>query len=166
MPIRINGLNVLGYGVQWVKVDSESDLARRLILLLEDRRVLFGPRHLEDEYECVRSVLSIRSEIGDLIVSAKPGQQLERSMRAIRSACRGFLDLAGPDGSSFHHGFHAMPGNDLFSRALAELRVLVGLQVGLIANYYSKVELTAELASIVPRAEDDDDLDWVADQLR
>lgn len=169
MAIRFNGLTVMGYGLQWVKVDSEKDLARRTVHLLEDRRVLFGERHLEDEYDCVRSVLEIRQALAELIDKSKPGKQLEASMRGVMGACRRFLTLAGRDGERFRQGFHAMPGNDPFTRALAELRVLVGIQVGLISNFYG-VDLTDDLASIVPRSEDEedeeDDAGWLADQTR
>ncbi|MGV3712317.1 hypothetical protein [Pseudolysinimonas sp.] len=124
-----------------------------------------GPRHLGDEYEGVQSVLQIRRELADLIDQAKPGKQLEMAIRGIRAACRSFLTAAGRDGVRFRQSFH-MPGDDPFTRALTELRVLVGIQIGLVATYYSKVVLTPEHAEIVPNPdEDSNDIDWVADQV-
>jgi len=157
---------MMGFGTQWSKVASESDIARQLLRILEDRRVLFGERHLEDEFECVQSVLEIRAKIHELQVTAKPGRQLETSMRAILAACRGFLTRAGHDGQKFQNGFQSSSGNDLFTRALTELRLMVGIQVGLLANYYG-VDVDPELASIVPFAdEDDDDTGWLRNRIR
>jgi hypothetical protein len=162
---RFTGAGAYGLSAQWEFVEDDRDLARALILFLEDRRVLFGVRHLEDEYECVRSALDIRKELHGLLLRAKSGKQLEASMRAIQAACRDFVTAGGRDGERFRGGFVAA-GMDPFASALAELRVRVGIHVGLVADFYQSIELGLELASIVPRAEYDDDAGWVAEQVR
>lgn len=162
---RITGVEVYGLAAQWEFVEDDKDVARELILFLEDRRILFGLRHMEDEYHCVQSALEIRTELGRLLARVTPGKQLEASLRAIRSACRDFLTVAGRDGEGFHHGFFS-PGMDPFAIALAELRLKVGMQVGLVVDFYRSIELGDELRGIVPVASDDDDAGWLSDQVR
>jgi hypothetical protein len=162
---RLVGAEALGLAAQWEFVEDDHDVARELLLFLEDRRLLFGLRHQEDEYACVQSALEIRQELHRLLARAKPKKQLEASMRAIQSACRLFLTAAGPNGDGFHQGFFA-PGMDPFAIALAELRFKVGIHIGLVSDFYRSVELGDELASIIPRAADDDDAGWLAEQVR
>jgi hypothetical protein len=95
--IRPTGLSVPpGFGLQWEFTDSDKEIARKAIIFLENRRVLFGERHMEDEMECVYSAIDIRNYFTDLIPSAREGGGVEQSLRAIRAACTQFVNKAGP----------------------------------------------------------------------
>lgn len=83
---RLTGVEALGLAAQWEFVEEDSEVARELILYLEDRRLLFGVRHLEDERECAHSALDVRRNLGRLLARASPGKQLEASMRAMQPA--------------------------------------------------------------------------------
>ena len=162
---RLTGVEAYGLAAQWEFTDDDRDVARELILFLEDRRLLFGLRHLEDERDCIRSAMEIRREMGRLLVRATQGKQLEASLRAIQAACRDFVSAGGHDGERFQHGFVA-PGMDPFTAALVELRIKVGMHVGVVVDFYRSIELGPELRAIVPNASDDDDIGWLADQVR
>ncbi len=164
---RFTGLTVMGVSAQWEFVESERDVARELVYFLEDRRVLFGRRHMEDEYQCVRSVMEIRRSISGLLSRTSERSQLTASLRAIRAACRDFLSAAGPDGRSFHAQGFIYPGGDEFSDALAALRTKVGIQVALIGNFYDDLDISVDLQEIMPPpATEDDGIAWIEGQLR
>ena len=69
---RLVGYDVTGFstpfvGVQWTKTARDKDIARAVVVFLEDRRVLFADRHVEDEQHCVESVLQIRAFLTEQI---------------------------------------------------------------------------------------------------
>src|SRR6266545_3539177 len=103
MGYRVEGAGAFGFSLNWVKVAGDDEVARRVIIMLEDRRLLFGPRHAEDEMECVRSAEQIRRELTRELAEARPGASLASSLRAIRAACRRFMEAAGPGARYFHH---------------------------------------------------------------
>ncbi|MEV4511769.1 hypothetical protein AB0K00_22700 [Dactylosporangium sp. NPDC049525] len=137
-------------------------MARRVITFLEDRRVLFGPRVVEDEMECVTSALAIRTFATEQISLAKAGGQVEQLLRSIRAACRRFVDRAGPDARNFRHadgdlgGVHAI---DQMSLALGDLRTIIGFAVAALADGFD-LQVEDDLAQILPPA-DEDDPNWL-----
>ena len=154
MPYRPTGIGGFGFSINWEKVPGDEDIAREVITYLEDRRLLFGKRHMEDEMYCVDSANSMRHFLTSELFRAKAGSSLATSIRAIRAALREFLDAAGPEARNFrYHRSGAM--TDEFSLALGELRSRVGLQVALIADQYD-IEVEDELAQILPPPLDDD----------
>jgi hypothetical protein len=162
---RPTGIGAFGFSVNWEKAPGDEETARRVITFLEDRRLLFGERHYEDELHCVRSAIEIRRFLTDELARAKDGRSLAQSLRALRAAMRAFVDAAGPDGCHFRDRNHM--GVDRFGLALGELRTLVGLHLGFIAEQYD-IEVEPGLAQILPPpVPDDDDLSFVPgfDQL-
>jgi hypothetical protein len=156
--VRPTGFSIPpGFGVQWEFAESDKQIARKAIVFLENRRLLFGERHMEDEMDCVRSAIEIRNRLTDLIPSAREGKGVEQSLRAIRAACTRFVNAAGPEARNFR-GFHGSGANP-FGQALGELRSLVGIQVALLVDQY-KLEVEKDLLSIFPPS-DDQDLSWV-----
>ncbi|MFI6079199.1 DUF6650 family protein [Actinoplanes sp. NPDC051343] len=101
MGIRVTEVSVPAFGVQWQTTPGDKATAGRVIGYLEDRRVLFGWRHRGDEMHCVRSALEIRRVLTEQLDLAQPGKDLSRSLRAMRAACRKFVEAAGPDASNF-----------------------------------------------------------------
>jgi hypothetical protein len=147
MPYVPTGGGAFGFSLNWEKVPGDEDVARRVVIFLEDRRLLFGERHSKDELHCVHSAIDIRKFLTQELTNAKPGKSLDRSLRAIRAACRNFVEAAGPDARNFryHHGHQT----DRFSLALGELHSLVGLHLAAIANQYG-IEIEDDLARILP----------------
>jgi hypothetical protein len=147
---RLTGFSVPIFGVQWTPPEPEVTIAKRVLAFLEDRRVLYNPYDIEILDYCARSVLEIRqfltAEIGKLPVS---DSELEDQLRAMRAACRRFLDTvqAGPPHRVFHpHWDH---GQQEFFTALGELRSAMGLRVGILAAMYG-LELEDDLATLLP----------------
>lgn len=149
MPYHLTGAGAFGFSLNWESAPSEKNVARRVITFLEDRRLLFGRRHQEDEMHCVSSAIEIRSFITEEIANAKPGKSLEASLRAIRAAMRSFLDAAGPNARNFRFRYEHHYTTDPFSLALGELRTLVGLHLAVIADQYA-IEVESGLKQIFP----------------
>ena len=147
MPYQPTGAGAFGFSLNWEKVPGDEDVARRVITFLEDRRLLFGERHAEDEMHCVHSAIEIRHFLTDELAKAKPGRSLAESLRAMRTAMRAFVDAAGPGAVNFryHHGHMTDP----FSLALGELRSRVGMHLQVIAGQYG-IDVEPELARILP----------------
>lgn len=78
MPYRPTGIGGFGFSVNWEKVPGDEEVARRVITFLEDRRVLFGMRHMEDEQYCVDSANQIRHFLTDQLSQAKAGLRQHR----------------------------------------------------------------------------------------
>jgi hypothetical protein len=148
MPYRPTGAGAFGFSLNWEKVPGDKDVALRVVTFLEDRRLLFGERHSEDELDCVHSAIDIRRFLTEELTKAKPGRSLAESLRAMRAVMRAFVEAAGPNARNFryHHGHMTDP----FSLALGELRSLVGLHLAVIAHQYG-IEVEPDLARILPR---------------
>ena len=101
MPYRPTGAGAFGFSLNWEKIPGDKEVARRVITFLEDRRLLFGDRHNEDEMECVYSAIEIRRFLTEELTKAKPGRSLDESLRAMRTAMRAFVEAAGPDAIRF-----------------------------------------------------------------
>jgi hypothetical protein len=147
---RLTGLSVPVFGVSWNPPAAEVTVARKVIAFLEDRRVLYNPYHMEDPGHCVSSVIGIRqfltAELGNLTRS----DGLAANLRAMRAACRKFLDGVGVRGDT--HGGSARLGlahDWVFMSAIGELRGVIGLHVAALAAQHG-LDVEGELASILP----------------
>jgi hypothetical protein len=154
LSYRPTGIGAFGFSLNWEQVPGDEAIGRRVITYLEDRRLLFGIRHSEDEVHCVHSAIEIRKFLTDELASAKPGRSLAASLRAMRLALRGFVDAAGPNAREFR--YHGGTQTDSFSLALGELRALVGFHLAVIAEQYG-IEVERDLAQILPPADPGDD---------
>lgn len=156
MGIRITGVDlpVVGGGVSWEYTEGDNKVARAVVTFLEDRRVLFGDRHCEDEAHCIRSAIAIRRFLTEQIAAAKPGKDLEGCLRSMRAACRRFVEAGGPDGSDFFANGRYYRTADLFGLALGDLRTSIGHQLAVVLRHYP-IEIEEELASILPAVDRD-----------
>lgn len=66
-----------------------------MVTFLEDRRLLYSYRDMEDEVHCIRSALAIREFLTNELASHSVGRSLGASLRAMRAGCRAFLEKAG-----------------------------------------------------------------------
>jgi hypothetical protein len=146
---RLTGISCPVFGVQWSPAEPEITVAQRVLSFLEDRRVLYNPFDLEVLDHCIRSIIEIRQfltgEIGRLPVG---DSELADQLRAMRAACRGFLDTVQDRRSRriFHGGLHH---DQEFFTALGELRSAMGLRVGILAVMYG-LSVEDELATLLP----------------
>ncbi|PZS29481.1 MAG: hypothetical protein DLM61_12840 [Pseudonocardiales bacterium] len=161
MGVKVSGgsFSVLGIGINWERAPGDERIARAVIIFLEDRRLLFGSRHIEDQAHCVSSALECRTFFTKEIAEAEPGKPLETTLKSMRAAFRQFVERGGPHGRNFQY-HRSMSEADPFSLALGDLRTQVGEQLARIAWRYD-IEIDDELARILPPEDDGTDPSWM-----
>jgi len=95
---RLTGISTPFGGASWQPAEMEVGAARRVIAFLEDRRVLYEPEQMEVPDHCVHSVIEIRHRLSEELGKLEGGSELAASLRAMRAACRKFLERVGTDG--------------------------------------------------------------------
>jgi hypothetical protein len=157
---RIKGFSTPFGGIDWEAPVPQKTVARKLVLYLEDRRVLSANRAITDSVadpdHCVASVLRIREKLTDLLMDPDIGDRLAEHVGAMRAACRKFLDTVGRSGAVGGSGDRR--GDATFAAALGELRAVFGIQLGVVAARYG-LELPESLAAILPAPDVDDEYD-------
>lgn len=162
--IRFLSINLpwVGGGASWEYVkDQDKITATQVVRLLEDRRVLFGDRHLEDELHCLHSVFEIRRYLTERLTTDDISDDLARALKGMRAACRRFIEAGGPDGTHFRQYRQVEPSSK-FSLALGDFRSRMGFYIAALGLRY-EVEVEEDLAAILPPTPtpEDDDLSWV-----
>jgi hypothetical protein len=154
--IRITGVSTAAGGIQWEYRATDVDRAGQLILDLEDRRVFRPPpRPLADLDACAASVQEIRKNLTTLLQQLDPSSTLELPFKALRAACRKFLDQTdGLQVADSVWASHHELEKAIFFTALGELRASFGFQIAQLAVVYH-IDLDEELVSILPPADDD-----------
>lgn len=145
---RLTGGSVPFAGAQWERKDDDREIARRVLNLLADRRMLWKDFSLEIEEHCVTSANRAREQIGVHLDNPETGTELARRLQLLQRLFRDFVDEVGPDGGNWNRRRSPI-GTDPLSMALGRLRGLVGLQIGELAADYN-LDVSEELATIVP----------------
>jgi len=167
---RLTGISFPVFGVSWNPPEPEIEVARRVITFLEDRRVLFVPYQWEVPDYCVESVLEVRRFLTDQLSNLHGKDGIAENLRAMRAACREFLNPSSPQHMDPAHRprmrrvvpstrdiwGHGGPDQWLFWSALGELRSTIGLHLAMIAVKYG-LEIEDELATILPPEADEND---------
>lgn len=151
---RLTGFSTPLFGVSWKPPRPEVQRAKRLVTHFEDRRVLFSPSELEQPDHCVASIIEIRRLLTAELEELDPKSELGASLRAMRSACRKFLDSVQAEDERIiqfatHRGHFA---SWQFMSALGELRGVFGIHLAKIAASYG-LDVEDQLASIFPGEE-------------
>ncbi len=150
---HINGFSCPIFGVQWSPTELEIAKARRVIAFLEDRRVLYNPSEMEMPDHCVDSVIEIRHFLTGEIGGLHKDDALSKSLRAMRAACRKFLDAVQNGKSRVvvrrQDGSYS---SWIFNAALGELRGVFGIHVGMLAAQYG-LDVEDPLAAILPEVD-------------
>ena len=153
---RLTGISTPLGGVSWQPSELASSAARRVVAFLEDRRVLYAPDEMEDTSHCVHSVIEIRHFLTEELGKIEVGSEFTASLRAMRAACRKFLDRVGAGGNEVnlyarHRGHWA---SWTFYGALGEMRGTFGIHLARIAAQL-KLDVEDNLASILPARDED-----------
>jgi hypothetical protein len=135
---------------------SEEDFARRLIAFLEDRRALYAPFADEIHEHVVESVQQIRRFLTDMIGTPGVPDTLSASLRAMRAACRQFLDsvyvrtwYVPEQGRRTLVNEGYSDSGPVFNEALGRLRGVFGVYIGQISTAYG-IRVEEGLAGILP----------------
>lgn len=154
---RLTGFSTPFGGVSWQPTEPEVTAARRLVSFLEDRRVLYNPGELETPSHCVHSVIEIRHFLSEEIGKVDSASQFAANLRAMRAACRKFLDHVGTDGEEVHlyanHQGHWASWT--FYSAIGEMRGTFGVHLAVIAAQF-QLDVEDDLAAILPSSADTD----------
>ncbi len=89
---RLTGFSTPVFGINWNPPKAHVTVARNVITFLEDRRVLYNPYEMEVPRYCIDSVIEIRRFLTAQIADLADDDGLCRNLRAMRAACRKFLD--------------------------------------------------------------------------
>jgi len=147
---RITGFSTPIGGVSWEPPPDEATAFRRLVIFLEDCRVLYAPDEAEVPWHCIESVIHIRHHLNDAISAAPAQSVLETGARQMRAACRAFLDTASADSDVVRFGFaEGHWASWRFLPALGEFRARVGIQLAVLAAAYA-VDIEDQLSVILP----------------
>jgi hypothetical protein len=120
---KITGISTPFGGIQWDPATLDEDVAQRVLLFLEDRRVVFVPLAFEEKLHCVKSVIEIRYFITKLLDAGGISSELSARLDTMRFYCRRFLGRVGP-----------VPGRSLL-KAKGPL-MFTGGQVRPVSGYY------------------------------
>ncbi len=152
---RITGFSTPLFGVSWNPPAADVAVARKVLTFLEDRRVLFNPSEAELPEHCIHSVLDIRRFLTDVMMEHGQADELQGNLRAMRAACRRFLDELNIDPERKrvivpqHHYDVYNYGGWVLNQALGELRGVFGIHVAQIAVKYG-LDVEDPLATIIP----------------
>lgn len=134
-------------------MSSDRDIARNVLALLEDHRVLYLPRHREDPEYCVESANHLRNELRAPIEQCRSAD-LRDHLRGVQAAAREFV-------TQMEQGRRRKGWDDDWTsawrhldNALDAFRALVGVHVAhIVARFDVKVD--GDLARILPPIRDD-----------
>jgi hypothetical protein len=152
---RLTGISCPIFGVAWTPPEAHITKTKKIITFLEDRRVLYAPSEMETPSYCVQSVIQIRHFLTLELTGLDFDSELAKSLRAMRAACRKFLDTAQDDerriitfGGQFNHW-----ASWVFNGALGELRGVFGIHIAKLAAQHG-LDVEDDLASILPAKDD------------
>ena len=147
---RITGISTPVFGVSWNPPAPHVTSAKKIIAFLEDRRVLFNPYHMEDPRHCIESVIEVRRFLTEQIGNISGSEGLPQNLRAMRAACRKFLDdVKNTNGRIGRPHGHSMSDDWIFYSAIGELRGVFGIHVAAIAAQHG-LDVEGDLSSILP----------------
>lgn len=151
---KINGISCPIFGVSWTPAKLEIEIAEKVITFLEDKRVLYNPYELEMPQHCIESILQIRSFLTTQLFDLERNSELGMILRAMRSACRKFLDSTE---SQYYFNKNSnridrdlgMGGQFHFYSGMGELRGVMGILIAKILIMHG-LDCESELIRIIP----------------
>lgn len=145
----ITGFSTPVFGIQWTPPKREKEIAKSVVTFLEDRRVLYNSTELEVPLHCISSVIEIRHFLTEKINELDKSSELDKNLRAMRAACRKFLDYSQKhDDGQFPYTYGSYHSR-VFGSYLGEMRGVFGFCLSQIVLSYG-IDVEASLASILP----------------
>lgn len=116
--------------VDFAYLQNNRHIAERLLVFLEDRRLLRERDILEDYVYCRKSADALRQVLGNEMLLVHDGGVLLDVLRDLRRACTNFVSAAGPKSQSFKDD------DSLFRYHLEMLREVFGQRVRLVVEIF------------------------------
>jgi hypothetical protein len=142
---RLTGISTPIGGLSWTPPVDEREVAKQLLVFLEDRRALFMPYNMEVAPYVDDSILEIRQRLTEDLEKISRSSVLGESVSAMRASCRKYLTETQDDTGRMHHW--RMEGH--MWQALGELRAIFGIHIARIACAYD-LEVEEQLEPILP----------------
>lgn len=149
----ITGISTPFFGVSWNPPDDKRRIVRDLVTFMEDRRALFEDYSREYGPWVIDSVSQMRDELTATIRRCGEDPDIEAPVRAMRAACRKYLNEVDPSTKRIHQPYRLEP---LLWAALGELRGIFGLHLARLCVAFG-VDVEPELAAIFPQEIEDSD---------
>jgi hypothetical protein len=147
---RLKGFSTPLGGVDFDMPEPEVSVARRVIAMLEDRRVLYASHVLETPEACIGSANDIRHSLTDEIGRIQGDSQLRSILQGIRRAARDLVTAIESRGENRMGRVMQSPWSAAeFGIALGQFRSTVGTYVAILASTY-KLDVDGDLAHILP----------------
>ncbi len=147
----ITGVSTPVFGVSWNPPEDKRDIVRDVVTFLEDKRALYYEYYREYGPWVNDSVLAMRAELTAALKRCADDQELAGPLRALRAACRKFLDKMDPNARRIHHPYHHEPA---IWTALGEMRGVFGVHLSRLCVAYG-VDVEPELATIFPKPDEE-----------
>jgi hypothetical protein len=145
----LTGISTPVFGVSWSPPESEREVVKKLITFLEDRRALYNPFNMETGEWVIESVMEIRKRLTEILQALDQGSDIGFHLRAMRAACRRFLDETGQGARRWALRLAGLQHNGEFCIALGELRAVFGVHIAQLCVKYG-VDVEDDLAAILP----------------
>jgi hypothetical protein len=94
---KLTGVSTPFGGVSWEAEGSDREAAHRVIVFLDDRRVLYDHIRSETPDYAVESILEIRTKLTQELEHLRRESPLAQLLETMRRACRQFLQPSPPD---------------------------------------------------------------------
>lgn len=148
---RVTGFSTPIFGVSWTPPQLDREVAERVIVFLEDRRVLYEPYEVEMPEHCIESVLTIREFLTNTLAQGGIAYDLADTLRAMRAACRKFIATIGTDDGRGRVVIppHLTMHDWNLNQGLGELRGVIGLHLAQLSVRYG-LDVPDELSTILP----------------
>jgi len=151
---KLTGLSIPIFGISWTPAKLDIDTAKKVLIFLEDKRVLYIVYELETPQHCIKSVIQIREFLTTQMFELGDKSDLVSILRAMRSACRRFLDSVQGEwyfnkaSGEVRHDL-GMGGQIHFYNAMGELRATFGVLIARIIVMHG-LDFEGELINIIP----------------
>jgi len=127
---RITGISMPVFGISWNPPKLEKQIAEKVIVYLEDKRVLYNPYELEVPKHCIESVNQIRVFLTEQLYDVERGSELSNILRAMRDACRKLLDMLTMNDIHITNAYDIGLGTQMvFYSGVGELRGVFGILI-------------------------------------
>lgn len=147
---KLTGISCPIFGISWNPAETQRSIARRIIIFLEARRVLFGDYGDEALCQCIESVTKIKEYLSSELPLIDDSSDLNAYIRSMRKSCNKFLSCFPRNKEDKCR--YCKKGNQeywYFVSTIGELRGVFGIMIGQIAKAYG-IDVEDDLAQIIP----------------